>query len=69
MEETCLFRSDWFLAGLMEFLNSFLVVTKIFLASDQDNWQSLAEVKDFRDPLKSKGISYAMAIIRMDGVL
>lgn len=38
------------LAGLAQFLNDLGVVTKIFLATDKNDGQVLAEVKHLRDP-------------------
>lgn len=43
--------SNWLLGGLVELLNGLLVVAEILLASDEDDWETLAEVKDLRDPL------------------
>lgn len=46
-----LFRGDGLLASLVQFFNSLLVVTEILFATDENDRQALAEVKDFRDPL------------------
>ncbi len=35
----------------MEFLDGFLIVSKIFLTSHEDDRETIAEVKDFGDPL------------------
>lgn len=37
----------------MELLDGLLVVAKILLASNENDWETLAEVKDLRDPLES----------------
>lgn len=41
----------WFLRSLVELLNRLLVISEILLTPDEDDWQALAEMKDFRDPL------------------
>jgi hypothetical protein len=46
-----LLGSNGFLAGLVELFNCFLVVTEILLATDEDDGETAAEMKDFRDPL------------------
>ena len=45
--------SHWLLGSLVELLDGLLVVAKILLASDEDDWETLAEMKDLRDPLES----------------
>lgn len=40
-----------FLGGLGQLLNCLGVMTKILLASDKNDGEPLAEVKDFGDPL------------------
>lgn len=35
----------------MQFFNGFLIVAEIFLAADKDDGKTLAEMKDFGDPL------------------
>jgi hypothetical protein len=47
-----LLRSDWLLRSLVQLLNRLLVVSQILLAANQDDRQTLAEVKDLRDPLQ-----------------
>jgi len=42
---------NWLLGSLVELLNGLLVVTEILLASNEDDWKTLTEVKDLRDPL------------------
>ena len=39
------------LVGLMELFDGFWVVTQILLASNEDNWETTAEMEDLRDPL------------------
>lgn len=46
-----LLRSNWLLGSLVELLDGLLVVTEILLTSNKDDWQTLAEMKDLRDPL------------------
>lgn len=48
-----LLRSDGLLASLMEFLDSLLVVTEILLTSNEDDWKTLAEMKNLGDPLEA----------------
>lgn len=36
----------------MELLDGLLVVTEILLTSDKDDWKTLAEMEDLRDPLR-----------------
>jgi hypothetical protein len=50
--KTYLLWGDRLLGGLVELLNGLLVVTEILLTSNKDDWKTLAEVKDFRDPLR-----------------
>lgn len=35
----------------MQFLNRFLVISKIFFASYEDDWETLAEMQHFGYPL------------------
>jgi hypothetical protein len=49
--ETYLLLGDGSLRGLVEFLNSLLVVSEILLTSNKDDGKTLAEVQDFGDPL------------------
>jgi len=46
-----LLRSNWLLGSLVELLDGLLVVTEILLTSNKDDWQTLAEMEDLRDPL------------------
>jgi hypothetical protein len=46
-----LLGGDRLLAGLLQLSNGLLVVSQILLAADKDNGQTLAEVKNLRDPL------------------
>jgi hypothetical protein len=46
-----LLRSNRLLAGLVELFNGLLVITEILLASNKNDRKSLAEMKNFRDPL------------------
>lgn len=39
------------LAGLVKLLDGLLVVAKILLTSDEDDWEPLAEMQHFGDPL------------------
>lgn len=52
-----LLRSNGLLACLVEFLDSLLIIAKIFLATDENNGKSLAEVEDFRYPLEGGHVS------------
>jgi hypothetical protein len=36
----------------VKLLDCLLVVAEIFLATNENNWESLAEVEDFGDPLE-----------------
>jgi hypothetical protein len=36
----------------VKLLDGLLIIAKIFLATDENNRKSLAEVEDFRDPLE-----------------
>jgi hypothetical protein len=56
-----LFRSDWLLAGLVKLFNSLLVVAKILLAANEDDWKALAEVEHFRNPLWFAHISISLS--------
>ena len=47
-----LLGSNGLLAGLVELFDGLCVVTKIFLATNENNWKALAEVENFGDPLK-----------------
>jgi hypothetical protein len=49
--EPYLFRRDGLLTRLPELLNRLGVVSQILLASNKDNREALAEVKNFGDPL------------------
>jgi hypothetical protein len=42
---------NWLLAGLVKLLDGLLVVAKILLTSDEDDWEPLAEMQHFGDPL------------------
>lgn len=46
-----LFRSNWLLRGLVQLLNGLGVMTKILLATDENDGEALAEVKNLGDPL------------------
>lgn len=46
-----LFRADGPLGGLVQLLDCLGVVAKILFASNKDDGKTLAEVKNFRDPL------------------
>ena len=48
---TYLFWSDWLLGCLVQFFNGPGVVTKVFLAANEDDGVTLAEMKNLRDPL------------------
>ena len=45
------------LRGFVEFFNRFLVVSKIFFATNKDYRESLTEVKDFGNPLFEMTVS------------
>ena len=62
MKATYLLGGDRLLARLAELLNGLLVVAKILLASDQDDGEALAEVKNLRDPLQSCDVSAHMSL-------
>jgi hypothetical protein len=49
--DTYLLRGDGLLAGLAELLDCLVVVSQILLATNQNDGETLAEVKDLRDPL------------------
>lgn len=49
---TYLLWSNWLLGSLVELLDGLLVVTEILLTSDKDDWKTLAEMEDLRDPLR-----------------
>jgi len=46
-----LFRANGPLGGLVQLLDCLGVVAKILFASNEDDGETLAEVKNFRDPL------------------
>jgi len=46
-----LLRGNWLLGGLVKLFDGLLIVTKILLASNEDDGETLAEMKDLRDPL------------------
>ena len=48
---TYLLRGHRLLRSLVQLLNSFLVISQILLAADEDDGQALAEMQDFGDPL------------------
>jgi hypothetical protein len=50
---TYLFRRDGLLAGFAELLNGLGVVAQILFAADQDDRETLAEVKNLRNPLQA----------------
>lgn len=43
--------SDWLLGSFCELLDGLLVISKILLATDEDNRKALAEMENFRNPL------------------
>jgi hypothetical protein len=46
-----LLGSNGLLAGLVKLLDGLLVVTQVLLATDEDDGETVAEVKNFGDPL------------------
>ena len=48
---TDLLHCDWFLRRLCQLLYSFVVVSKIILAANENDRETLTEMKDFGDPL------------------
>lgn len=50
-EQTYLFGSDRALGGLVQLLNGLGVMAQILLAANEDDGETLAEMKDLRDPL------------------
>jgi hypothetical protein len=48
---THLFGGDRLLGCLCQFFDRLGIVSQIALAADEDDWETLAEVKDLRDPL------------------
>lgn len=52
LQKAYLLGADGPLSAGSQILNSLGVVPQIQLASDQDDWQTVAEVQDFRDPLQ-----------------
>jgi hypothetical protein len=53
MNATHLLHRHWLLRCLGQFLNGFRVVSEIILATDEDDRKTLAEMEDFRNPLRS----------------
>jgi hypothetical protein len=51
-KEAYLLGSNGLLAGLVKLLDSLRIIAKIFLATDENNRKTLAEVEDFRNPLE-----------------
>ena len=47
-----MFGSDGLLRCLVELLDGLLVVSEILLTADEDDWEIVAEMKDFGDPLE-----------------
>jgi len=45
--------TDGALGGLVELLNGLRVVTQILLTANQDNGETLAEVEDLGNPLRT----------------
>lgn len=52
-----LFGRHRLLTCLSKFLDRLLIISQILLATDQNDRQALAEMKDLRDPLQSSLIS------------
>ncbi len=52
-----LLGSHRLLAGLVELFDGLLVVTQILLTTDEDDGETTAEMKDFRDPLQAASVS------------
>ena len=48
---TYLLRCNWFLRCFGQLFDGLLVVSKVVLATDENDWEALAEVKHFGDPL------------------
>jgi len=46
-----LLRCNWFLRCFGQLFNGLLVVSKVVLATDENDWEALAKVKHFGDPL------------------
>lgn len=61
---TYLFRSNRFLAGLVELLNSLLIVTQILLTADENDGETAAEMQDFGNPLLFEHVS-ALSYLQM----
>jgi hypothetical protein len=61
-----LLRRDGLLASLPQLLDGLLVVSEILLASDEDDRQALAEVKNLGDPLSqgNKRVSIMTGTVR-----
>lgn len=51
-DNSYLLGGNGFLAGLVEFFNGLLIVTQILLTANKNDWETLTEMEDFRDPLQ-----------------
>lgn len=74
VEGTICFRADFdllfwkayllwgyrFLRGLVQLLNRLLVISKIFLTSYKDDWETLAEMQHFGYPLYEQSYQYSI---------
>jgi len=49
---TYLFWCNRLLRSLSQFFNRLWVVSKVILAANEDDWETLTEVQDFGNPLK-----------------
>jgi hypothetical protein len=46
-----LLGSNGLLTSFVKLLDGLLVITQVLLTSDEDDWETAAEMKDFGDPL------------------
>jgi hypothetical protein len=60
-KSTDLLKCHWFLRRLCQFFHGFMVMSEIVLAAHKDDWKTLTEMEDFRNPLQSKLVSRCMS--------
>jgi hypothetical protein len=59
MLPTYLLHCDGLLRGLVQLLNSLRVKSQILLATDEDDWESRAEMQHFGNPLPNWSVNTA----------
>jgi hypothetical protein len=57
---TYLLWCNWLLASLVKLLDGLLVVAEILLTSNEYDWEPLAEMENFGDPLRLQNVSQAL---------